>query len=520
MYTPFWDKTQELRQQDQWINRAGWLSDSPQCRLEWYNPIVQSKMFMLNAATMFDEADNEYYYWLDAGITSTVPEGHLSSESVLGKLHKLTEEQELLFLSFPYKADQEVHGFEFNAINTFAKHKVEYVCRGGLFGGHRDTITLANDDYYNTLDATLREGYMGTEESIFTIMSYNNPSIYRRYSLDENGIFLKLTEALSKERVGRGGGGKGGGGGEKRKEKGKEKKKKKINESVELEEVDKVKVVRNNILDKVKTNLYMLTFNLPEQLLHTIATMEKTDNLLEHPSLYLFDNSTDPDAMVENERIAKLYGFEYMHQGSNTGICRGRQSIAEHFHESDADYMLFFEDDMTFNSESEEGKLCRSGFRTYAPNIYNTIHKIIDFEDLDFLKLSFSEVYSDNDTQCAWYNVPQDVRESYWPEYNQLPIQGLDSNCPKVEYKTINKIDDLSYAIGDVYFCNWPLLVSKEGNKKMFIDTKFDNPFEQTMMSHIFQLTKEEKVRPAVLLASPIWHDRIKFYEPKERREN
>ena len=28
MYEPFWDKTQEIRQQDEWINRAGWLSDS------------------------------------------------------------------------------------------------------------------------------------------------------------------------------------------------------------------------------------------------------------------------------------------------------------------------------------------------------------------------------------------------------------------------------------------------------------------------------------------------------------
>mgnify|MGYP003671629465 FL=1 len=39
-------------------------------------------------------------------------------------------------------------------------------------------------------------------------------------------------------------------------------------------------------------------------------------------------------------------------------------------------------------------------------------------------------------------------------------------------------------------------------------------------MSHIYQLTKEEKIRPAILLASPIWHDRIKHYQPEERREN
>ena len=40
IYAPFWDKTQEIRTDQKWIDRASWLSDSPQCRLEWYNPIV------------------------------------------------------------------------------------------------------------------------------------------------------------------------------------------------------------------------------------------------------------------------------------------------------------------------------------------------------------------------------------------------------------------------------------------------------------------------------------------------
>ena len=80
--------------------------------------------------------------------------------------------------------------------------------------------------------------------------------------------------------------------------------------------------------------------------------------------------------------------------------------------------------------------------------------------------------------------------------------------------------DDLSYISGEIYYANWPMIVSKEGNRKMFIDTRWAHPFEQTWMSHIYQLTKEEKIRPAILLASPIWHDRIKYYQPEERREN
>jgi hypothetical protein len=39
-------------------------------------------------------------------------------------------------------------------------------------------------------------------------------------------------------------------------------------------------------------------------------------------------------------------------------------------------------------------------------------------------------------------------------------------------------------------------------------------------MSHVFQKQKESYITAGVLLASPIWHDRIKYYKPEERREN
>jgi hypothetical protein len=182
--------------------------------------------------------------------------------------------------------------------------------------------------------------------------------------------------------------------------------------------------------------------------------------------------------------------------------------------------MIFFEDDMTFNTNKQEGEYCRNGFRKYVPDIYETIHKIMYVEEFDFLKLCFTEVYFDNDKQCSWYNVPQHIREKYWPDYSNLPELGLDPNCPKTQFGTIGNIDGLTYATGDVYYSNWPLIVSREGNKKMFIDTTWAHPQEQTWMSHIFQETKEGKLSPAILLASPIWHDRIKYYDADERVES
>jgi hypothetical protein len=492
LYNPFWDKTQEIRTNPNWFNQSGWLPGSPQAHLEWYNPIVQSKMFMLNDATIWNPFNTEYFFWLDAGITNTVPHTHLTENNVLDKLTNYGNP--FLFLSYPYQAENEIHGFTFGDMNRIARTEVKYVCRGGLFGGHKHQINEANATYYSMLANTLNLGLMGTEESLFTLMSYNEPHLYKRFELDGNGLIVKFTQSILDNNV----------------------------TIVEPSNVESKKFIKytDRDVEKYKTNLYILTFNFPEQLIHTINSMKKTPEWLTKPHLVLLDNSTIEESKELNKKIASEHNFEYIDLGGNTGICGGRQSAAEHFHNSDADFMFFFEDDMTSNPPEFEGQFCRNGFRKYIPNLYNLVHRIMLKEGFDFLKLSFTEVYFDNDKQCSWYNVPQTIRTRDWPNYDKLPVSGLDPNVPLTNFKNIRNLDGLSYIDGEIYYANWPMIVSKEGNYKMFIETKWAHPFEQTWMSHIYQKTKEGKIKPSILLASPIWHDRIKHYQPGERREN
>ena len=491
LYAPFWNKTQQIRTNPQWFNLAGWLPESPQASLEWYNPIVQSKMFMLNDVSVWNPFDTEYFFWLDAGITNTVPMTHLVNDNVLDKLTDYGNP--FLFLSYPYDADNEIHGFKIDSMNRYAGEDVKYVCRGGLFGGHKQQLNEANSTYYALLDKSMGEGLMGTEESLFSIMSYVEPDLYRRYELDGNGLIVKFTQAINDDNV--------------------------IITKPNVKRINNNRKYTDRDVNEVKTHLYMLTFNFPEQVLHTIESMKKTPEWLERPKLFLLDNSTDESAKVRNREIASQYNFDYIDLGGNTGICGGRQAAAEHFHNSDADFMFFFEDDMTVNPPEVQG-VCRNGFRKYIPNIYNLVHRIMLKDQFDFLKLSFTEVYFDNDKQCSWYNVPQDIRTRDWPHYDKLPVSGLDPNVPLTEFKNIRNMDGLTYVDGEIYYANWPMIVSKEGNKKMFIDTKWGYPYEQTWMSHMYQMTKKGDLHPALLLASPIWHDRIMHYKPEERREN
>jgi len=491
LYSPFWDKTQTIRTNPEWYNltgEGGWLKDSPQAANEWYNPIVQSKMFMLNDTTIWNPFDSKYFFWLDAGITNTVYENYFTENKVIDKINPYLDP--FLFLSYPYESSGEIHGFKFEDMNRYAGSKVEYVCRGGLFGGTKQAINEANGMYYSLLDRSLSEGLMGTEESIFAIMSYIKPEMFRRYSLDDNGLIIKFIQALDED-------------------------------NVWLEPVpeNRIKYVESNkTSDDFKTSVYMLTFNFPEQVEHTIHTYLKHGKWLTSTRNILIDNSTNDEAREANKVICEKYNFEHIITGKNGGICGGRQIAAEHFQESDSDYYVFLEDDMQLHEDGNG--FCRNGFRQYIPNLYDAIHKIMNKSNLDYLKLSFTEVYMDNNIQVSWYNVPQHIRTEFWPDYDRLPTTGLDPNCPRTDFKKIESVDGISYITGDVYYANWPMIVGKEGNRKMFLETTWAHPYEQTWMSYIFQETKKGNIKPGVLLASPINHNRFMHYKAEDRREN
>ena len=83
-FFPFFDKVQSIRNNDQWKDQAGWLRDSTQSSLEYYNPMVMSKMFLLNNTRAFNPFNSDYYFWIDGGITNTVHPGYFSHDKVMG----------------------------------------------------------------------------------------------------------------------------------------------------------------------------------------------------------------------------------------------------------------------------------------------------------------------------------------------------------------------------------------------------------------------------------------------------
>jgi hypothetical protein len=480
----FFKNIQKIRTNEDWLNRAGWLRESTQARLENYNPLVMSKVFLLNDAKIMDKFNSEYMFWIDGGLTNTVHPGYFTHDKVLDKLSKYISK--FSFVCFPYDAETEIHGFEYNRLNDIAGDKVSKVARGGFFGGPKHTIGDINGIYYNLLQSTLNEGLMGTEESIFSIMCYKHSDIVNYFEIESNGLIGKFFENLKNDEL-----------------------------KLKSENIHK----SENNLDINKVGLYVITFNSPNQFRTLIDSMIAYDkDYIFKTKKFLLDNSSDESTFNEYAKLCEEYEFEHIKK-DNLGICGGRQWIAEHFqNETDLDFYLFFEDDMFFYPN--EGKVCRNGFNRYVPNLYSKTLQIVKKENFDFLKLNFSEFFGDNGTQWAWYNVPQHIREKYWPGKQRLPQQGLDPNAPKALYDSVRTFQGIPYVTGDVYYCNWPQIVTRTGNQKMFLDTTWGHPFEQTWMSHMYQLVKEGNLYPGLLLMTPTEHDRFEHYERGLRKES
>lgn len=477
----YFNLIQNVRTNPDWYNQISWLKESTQAKLEYYNPLVMSKMFLLNDAKILDKFNSESLFWIDAGLTNTVHSGYFINDKVLKKIN--IKKNKFYFVCFPYEAESEIHGFSFNKICELTNDKPNMVARGGFFGGDKESINTMNILYYDLLMNTLKNGFMGTEESIFTILLYQYTELIEYSMIESDGLMYRYFENLK-------------------------------NFSVNYN-LNRKKTVSSGDSD---IGFYVISFNSPKQFESLINSIIEYDiNFLTKTKKFLLNNSTDLSTTKEYETLCKLYNFEHIKK-NNLGITGGRQFIAEHFHENIfLNYYFFFEDDMFFVDTNST--VCKNGFNRHVKKLFDTCLKIIEKEKFDFLKLNFTEFFGSHETQWAWYNVPQDFREKFWPEKNKLSTFGFDPNAPNLKFKNIKSIDGVPYASGEIYLSNWPILMSREGNFKCYINHKFNFPYEQTLMSYNFQEMIKGNLNPGLLLLTPTEHSRFDFYNADLRKE-
>ncbi len=464
---PFYNQVQQIRNRPEWVGQSGWMPDSPQAKLELYNPLVMSKQFMLNDATLFGYFDTKYYLWMDAGLSNTV---NLQQYIDADFGRRITPHMnKMLYLCFPYDGDVEVHGFTKGPMDRFAGEKTKYVARGGVFGGSKDIINRMNDKYYSTLNDTINAGFMGTEESIFTILTYKHKDMCNVRMIESNGLVYKFFENIRNQPV------------------------------------------RKS--DTEELAIYALTFNLPQQFELFVESFKKA-HLRDFKRIkkYVINNSNDPKVDAEYQRIFSENGFEEF-KFDNIGINGGRHFAAEHFDKSDHDYMIFFEDDMLMHIDPNTR--CKMGFTTHHAQLIDKAIEIVKNENLDYLKLCFSEFYGDNHDNWAWHNVrPEALRNEYFPP------RADDVSPLKVRVDYTGTLRGLPFSVGEYHYCNWPLVFTKRGSRKLFLEEVYTHKYEQTWMSLAMKLIRNKELKVGTLLASPINHFRKYHYGENTRREN
>jgi hypothetical protein len=478
---PFFDKVDQLRTSSEWLyDQPTWLYQSPQAALKYYNPVIMSKFFMLNDAMYFDGHASDYYFWIDGGLINTVPAEKIVNANYTPEYLKANNaEDKLLFLSFDYQGSHEIHGFKREGLETFCGKKTTRVPRGGFFGGRKDIVRSFNPRYYDHLSQSLHAGYMGTEESVFCILDAKYPEDIHHFNVD-GGALYPFFNHLQQHQV--------------------------------PEETVKV---YDRSFDQLKTAIYILTFNSPEQTEWLLRSFELADpNFIIKPDIFLIDNSTNKNTTLSYQKLCKQYGITYLKQKENIGITGGRLFAAKHFHQNDYDYYLFFEDDMMLHAPSYT--TCNAGYPSYKTNLFNKTLHIIHEEKYDFLKLSFSEFYGTNKKQWAWYNIDDHIREKWFPDH---PTKHNYAEAPETIFGPKKSYQDVDYMEGECYYCNWPLWFSREGNYKVFIEPGNSYPSEQWVMKNTFYLQREGYVKAAILQLSPINHYRFAHYEQEERKE-
>ncbi len=464
---PFYDQVQKIRTDPKWLGQRAWIPNSTQAQLELYNPLVMSKQFFLNDATLFNFFDTKYFLWIDAGISNTLNLDSYIKSDFEQRIIPLLDK--MLYICFPYNGEVEVHGFPKDKMNQYADVETKWVARGGIFGGSKAAINEINDIYYNILSSSINEGCMGTEESIFTIITYIHPTKCILKFIEGNGLIYKFLEELNK----------------------------------------------SSIIEPPQFPLafYVLTYNMPKQFkLWVDSFKEVYPEYFDSVKKYVINNTDDDTVIDEYAELFEHYGFEEF-KFDNIGICDGRAEAAKHFDSRDHTYMIFFEDDMLFYSKSQEDR-CKNGFTTYQYDVFSKCMEIMENENLDYLKLSFSEFYGDCHDNWAWYNVPRNERDVLFPPLENPEI----TKKTKIAYTGC--VRGLSYAIGEYHYCNWPIMFNKAGNHKVFLDVEYDHKYEQTWMSFVMMMMNKHEIKAGCLLATPIKHLRMYHYDGEQRAEN
>eukprot|EP01134_Creolimax_fragrantissima_P005809 CFRG5809T1 len=185
-FGPAYEQKDNIRTSKEWSDAhgpRGWLAMSPQSKLKDYTTIVMYKMMLLRMAARSNPFNTESFVFIDSRHACHNPQVFVNEN--FGLLRKNMDT--MMATHFDYAQFTETHGFKHDAFMKWLglpQHSKHKVVRGGIFGGKIGTIEVVTMLYENILRGTLKDGYMGTEENIFSIILYRHEPLIHGFNND------------------------------------------------------------------------------------------------------------------------------------------------------------------------------------------------------------------------------------------------------------------------------------------------------------------------------------------------
>lgn len=177
-----YDNIVRLVTSEQWLQQAEWIRHSI-LRDPRYIALTLHKVCLLSRCLASKWFRSENYIWIDSGICHSFKIDSLSdlqiNEFSSGKIN---------ISAFPYRPINEVHGFNTRGYKDILGIVPQKVLRATIFGGDAGALAEFISLFYKWVDESLKLGYIGTEESIFTLMAYKFPDLFNVYDMPTGDV--------------------------------------------------------------------------------------------------------------------------------------------------------------------------------------------------------------------------------------------------------------------------------------------------------------------------------------------
>jgi hypothetical protein len=177
----FFNRVNEIISKPEWYEQADWLKNSVN-RNPYYIPLTLLKLMMMRET--MNKSGASYFYWVDSGIFSSYNVSQNINDFYFTKIPK----DKFFIPSFKYNAEKEIHGFNIDKMTEMCGSRPDYVCRATIFGGTKYNIDVMVQLFYYELEKCLEQNCIGTEESLFTILSKKYPQFFDRPLMESGDI--------------------------------------------------------------------------------------------------------------------------------------------------------------------------------------------------------------------------------------------------------------------------------------------------------------------------------------------